>query len=309
MAEKMKVSINRKIVQGPWGGGNLFVKGLESSLKKRGHTVFYDLVDDLDYIFIINPVASNYGYPINDIVSYKNHFPNVKIIHRINECEKRKNLNNGMDRLLIDTANFSDQVFFISDWLKEYFYEKGYKGKSDVVYNGCDTSIFKNNLNRKEINSVHLITHHWSNHELKGYDFYTELDRIIKNKGWDFTFIGRYCSKYNAHNIKLVEPKSGNMLAKELEKGNIYVTASKWEPCGMHHIEAAACGLPILYHEDGGGINEGCKRYGRSFKDIESFEKQLINIVDNYQKYQEKLSNYDLSIDYCCEKYLEKIGI
>ena len=97
MAEKMKVSINRKIVQGPWGGGNLFVKGLESSLKKRGHTVFYDLVDDLDYIFIINPVASNYGYPINDIVSYKNHFPNIadlKISAPPEVCSNLKNLGN-----------------------------------------------------------------------------------------------------------------------------------------------------------------------------------------------------------------------
>ena len=153
------------------------------------------------------------------------------------------------------------------------------------------------------------MTHHWSNHELKGYDFYTELDKIIKDKGWEFTFIGRYCPNHNTENIKLLEPRSGLELSKEIQKGNIYVTASKWEPCGMHHIEAAACGLPILYHEDGGGINEGCKRYGLSFNSVETFEKQLNTIVENYQEYCDKLMIHDLSIEHCCSSYLEKIGI
>ena len=30
----------------------------------------------------------------------------------------------------------------------------------------------------------------------------------------------------------------------------------------MHHIEGAQCGLPVIYHEDGGGIVEGASRYG-----------------------------------------------
>ena len=35
----------------------------------------------------------------------------------------------------------------------------------------------------------------------------------------------------------------------------------------MHRVEAAQCGLPIVYHEDGGGIVDMCSRYGVGFRD------------------------------------------
>jgi hypothetical protein len=34
----------------------------------------------------------------------------------------------------------------------------------------------------------------------------------------------------------------------------------------MHHVEGAQCGLPLIYHEDGGGIVEAGKRYGIGFR-------------------------------------------
>jgi hypothetical protein len=35
----------------------------------------------------------------------------------------------------------------------------------------------------------------------------------------------------------------------------------------MHHVEGAQCGLPLLYHEDGGGVVEAGLRYGMGFRD------------------------------------------
>ncbi len=35
----------------------------------------------------------------------------------------------------------------------------------------------------------------------------------------------------------------------------------------MHHVEGAQCGLPLVYHEDGGGIVEAGQRYGVGFRD------------------------------------------
>ena len=34
----------------------------------------------------------------------------------------------------------------------------------------------------------------------------------------------------------------------------------------MHHVEGAQCGLPLVYHEDGGGIVEAGRRYGLGFR-------------------------------------------
>ena len=52
----MKISIGTNIKEGPWGGGNLFVKNISSFLQKNGHKVIYDLTDPdiIDIIHIIN---------------------------------------------------------------------------------------------------------------------------------------------------------------------------------------------------------------------------------------------------------------
>ena len=35
----------------------------------------------------------------------------------------------------------------------------------------------------------------------------------------------------------------------------------------MHHVEGAQCGLPLVYHEEGGGVVEAGRRYGLGFTD------------------------------------------
>jgi len=52
----MKVSIGSKIVEGPWGGGNLFVKNMTEFLIDNGHQVIYDLSEpDIDLILLTDP--------------------------------------------------------------------------------------------------------------------------------------------------------------------------------------------------------------------------------------------------------------
>ena len=78
-----------------------------------------------------------------------------------------------------------------------------------------------------------------------------------------------------------------NKISKE---NNIYLTASVNEPSGNHHIEAAQCGLPLLYINSG-GIPEYCKGYGVSFESSEFFNK-LLELKTNYQDYFNKVNNY-----------------
>ena len=52
----MKISIGSHIIEGPWGGGNLFIINLSNYLIKEGHTVVYDLIDkDIDLILLTDP--------------------------------------------------------------------------------------------------------------------------------------------------------------------------------------------------------------------------------------------------------------
>jgi glycosyltransferase involved in cell wall biosynthesis len=83
----------------------------------------------------------------------------------------------------------------------------------------------------------------------------------------------------------------------------VYITASRWEPCGMHHIEGAASGLPILYHSEGGGIVEGCQNHGMAFSNVEEIITKLDNLLENYSSVRSKIDYEFLSIDRCIKDY------
>ena len=58
----MKISIGSKIFDGPWGGGNLFVKNFSEYLQRHGVDVVYDLYDqDIDVIILMDPRKSSYS--------------------------------------------------------------------------------------------------------------------------------------------------------------------------------------------------------------------------------------------------------
>jgi glycosyltransferase involved in cell wall biosynthesis len=94
--------------------------------------------------------------------------------------------------------------------------------------------------------------------------------------------VGRYYKGYAPVNTRVIDPMYGKELGDELRRHDVYLTSAKWEACGMHHIEASCCGLPVVYHKDGGGINEMCESHGVVFEDpskvcdsiLEAFEKR-----------------------------------
>lgn len=306
-----KILINRKIVQGPWGGGNNFVKSLYERLLANGYLLVDSLNEDIDLIIMIDPRYDDLGISINEIASYKKKNPNVKILHRINECDARKNTND-IDNLLLASNQIADETVFISEWLKNYFIAKGFNKNSNVIYNGCNSSHFypqENNQNKTVQLPIKIVTHHWSDNWMKGFDAYRYLDQLCEKnpEKYQFTYIGRYAKEYKPKATNLVKPLYGKELGDELRKHDVYVTASRWEPCGMHHIEGAASGMPVIYHKDGGGIVEGCEKHGIMFSNHEELPKVIDVIIQNYNFLLQKIDYEFLSFERCLKNYLNLI--
>jgi glycogen synthase len=94
---------------------------------------------------------------------------------------------------------------------------------------------------------------------------------------------------------------TGPPLAAKLRECHLYLTASRWEPCGMHHVEGAQCGLPLVYHEDGGGIVEAGRRYGVGFRDDLSgaIHKAIERVSDLRNKLLQQMPSGDrMTLDY-----------
>tara|TARA_Y100000992_G_scaffold301203_1_gene271512 strand:- start:2455 stop:3390 length:936 start_codon:yes stop_codon:yes gene_type:complete len=306
----MKIFFNRIVRKEPYGGGSHFVTAMVEYLLKHNHEVVFHLnCSDIDVAFLVDPRPGDIGYSINHILNYKNQInPKMKILHRVNECDKRKNTD-FMDDLLVQTSNYTDRTVFISEWLKKYFIEKGFKNaaNSNVAYNGCNLKHFypkeKVGNNRK----IKLVTHHWSDNWLKGFDLYKFIDQNIAGEEYDFTYVGRYNKDYQPQNTRLVKPLWGPALGEEIRKHDVYVTASRFEPCGMHHVEGAASGLPVIYHKDCGGINELCSNHGEEYENFDDFKEKLDLVSSNLSLYKEKISYQNIDINTCCEKFYNEI--
>lgn len=304
----MKIYFNRKLRRDPWGGGAHFHSSMFDYLLEKGHHVVNKLENNIDVIFMLDPRYELEGCDYLAIKNYKIKNPNTKILFRINECDLRKNTNE-IDNLIIEGCKISDKIIFISEWLQNYFQKNNLKCESKVIYNGCNQKWFYPEKNKKiNRNFIRLVTHHWSDNWLKGFELYTQLDKFLsKNKNFSFTYIGRYNKNFSPQNTKIIKPLYGKELGDELRKYDIYVTGSQNEPCGMHHIEGASSGMPVLYHFNGGAIADICKNHGEGFYNFQDFLLSLEKIINNYDFYINKIDYNILNIQSCCEEYYKSI--
>jgi glycosyltransferase involved in cell wall biosynthesis len=270
-----RVAINMRPVRGPWGGSSTFVQQLTAYLEWRGYETSFALEGEVDVVVVIDPRddLQSKAFGMDDIARYRARNPDVKVIHRINECDQRKNTQ-FMDRLLEQANQIADYTVFISEWLLDYHAARWFDRKRAhaVVYNGADPRVFhpvgSAPWSERMGMPLRVVTHHWSDNPLKGFDVYAELDEAIASGALEDTelrVIGRWPSNIKWRSAVTVEPLHGARLAQELRKCHVYATASRWEPCGMHHVEGAQCGLPLVYHEEGGGIVEAGQQYGIAF--------------------------------------------
>ena len=248
----VKIAINRAPIPGPYGGGNNFVKAVYSSVP-GGVELTDKLTDDTDLIFLVDPRRDK-SFDINDAAKFISR-KKIPVVQRINECDARKNTEH-MDQLLLQCSTINTKTIFVSNWMKNYFNNKGWTCKNQsVLYNGVDEDFFSTNYQEKNDDVLKIVTHHWSNNYLKGFDVYEFLDYLsTKNNKISFTYIGRDRGTFS--NSKTIPPLYGKALADELCKYDVYVSASRHDPGPNHVLESIAVGLPTYVHADGGGAVE-----------------------------------------------------
>jgi len=312
MKAMYKIMFNRPPKRGPWGGGGHFITSFYEYLERKGNKVVFALEDEIDFIFMFDPRPNIGGDCVNSIYQYKRNNSSTKVIQRINDTDiARPNDKPWRIELLLYANQIADHTIFISDWVKNHYIEHGFDSKksNSVIINGCNSEwYFPCDEKKLNHNKIKLITHHWSDNFMKGFDAYNFLDDAIsRDSRLSFTYMGRYNKDYSPKNTRMISPKYGSEVGDILRDHDIYITGARWEACGMHHIEAARCGLPIVYHRDGGAIPEVCNNYGVEFKDEKTLLESIYTIIDEYQETRSRIDYNFLSAERCFESYEESI--
>lgn len=143
---------------------------------------------------------------------------------------------------------------------------------------------------------------------MKGFDVYGQLDQMLAMPVWrdrlSFTYIGNLPKGFTFRNARWSEPLDGEVLAAELRAHHIYLSASICEPAGMHHIEGALCGLPLLYRESG-ALPEYCRGFGEAFSGPGDFIDALQRMIANYRDWQGKMDRYDNTSEKMVGRFLQ----
>jgi len=278
----MKVLVNRKVVEGPWGGGNNFVRALCKGLSDQGHVVTHKLDSDIDCFFLVDPRPDGDCPGLSHLMQDRQKFGHVKIIQRINECDARKNTEH-MDPLLLHCSDFINRTIFVSSWMENYFMQKGWKC-SDVIsiHNGVDKTVFRPGT-RPSGRLKSVVAHHWSNNLLKGFDAYEFLDYMAGKDQIEFTYIGRHRDTFK--NTRCIDPCAGHELGRRLMGHDVYISGSRFDPGPNHVLEAIASGLPTYVHANGGGAVEFAG-HDHTFSNLSELEDLILGNSFTNNEYQ-----------------------
>ncbi len=307
----MKVAIGYHLQQGPWGGGNQFARALTATLKAGGHQVCFGLDDPkIDIILLTevrgrSPSASFHAGTVLRYLQCRNQ--NALVVHRINECDERKGTR-GMNPLLRRANYVADHTVFIASWLQKLKVWRSDR-PSTVILNGGDTTVFKPAVGNewRPSTPLKIVTHHWGGNRLKGADVYEKIDELLGEGKWseriEFTYIGNLppgCALSHARHLPAL---SGQALAEELAAHHVYLTGSINEPAGMHHVEGALCGLPLIYRNSG-ALPEYCEGFGIQFDDPDDLPNVLERMMAKYEQHRTALKEYPHTAERMCQDYI-----
>lgn len=280
-----RVCILYEFRSGPWGGGNQFLKALRGQIEARG-TLETD-PERADVVIV------NSHHRLAAAARIKRRRPGITVIHRIDgPIGLIRARDHEVDRVLYRfNRAIASGTIFQSDWSRRANLDAGMvgAGESTVIVNAPDPALFHRDGKAPYDGSrrLRLIATSWSPNPRKGFDVYAELDRALDGSRFEMTFVGN--SPVNFRNIRMLAPLPSAELADELRRHDIFVTASRSDPCSNSLLEALHCGLPALALRDG-GHPELVGAGGETFADGADALAKLDRIAERYDHYRAAIS-------------------
>jgi glycosyltransferase involved in cell wall biosynthesis len=293
-----KISILHKYHRPPWGGGNQFLLALKKSLKKKNIKISNKIIHKTKAC-----IFNSFTFDFDQITKKSN--KKIIMIHRVDgpTCLVRGKDKQLDDKVFSLNSQLADRTVFQSYWSLAKTLEMKYQPVNPVIiHNAADPKIF-NKVGKKTFSKkskIKLISTSWSDNVRKGFPIYKWLDENLEWSRFEYTFVGRVPGEFS--NINLISPQPSERVAKILKDHDIYIIASRDEPCSNALTEALSCGLPTLYLNSG-SHHELVGFGGLGFDSTEEILPRLECIIEHYEMFQDLI--VVPNIDDVAEKYMD----
>lgn len=301
--EAADLSIFHEFSPPPTGGGHQFLRAFWRAAVASGLRVENNSIARTTRACLMN------SFNFDKHRLQRLHRESVLYVHRVDgPIDTYRGRNDGVDREIWRVnRDIADKSIFQSQYSLEKHLQLGLEFKNPVVIlNAVDPEIFhpQGRLVFSRERKIRLIASSWSDNLNKGALVYQWLDEHLDWGRYEMTFVGR--SPLQFRNIRMLSPVASHQMAELFRQHDLYLTASKNDPCSNSLIEALSCGLPALFLRSG-GHPEIVQKAGLSFTAAEEIPALLDRMVAEYELRQGWISIP--SIQEVCANYLSVLEL
>lgn len=295
------VAIFHEFVPPPTGGGHQFMRALWQEFAQRGLRVENNTVSRTTRACLFN----SYNFNFERLRRFQR--AGCRMVHRVDgPMSVYRGRDDGSDlKIWQVNQELADATIFQSNYSLQKHIELGYAFKAPcVIMNAAKPEIFHPHIPFDRQRKIKLISTSWSDNANKGAAIYRWLDEHLDWERFEYTFVGR--SQIQFERIQMFAPVPSAQVAELLRQHDIYITASRYDPCSNSLIEALSCGLPALYLQSG-GHPEIVGDAGFGFSAPEDISDLLKQLVAEYEARQAQIAIPTLAE--VADRYLAVMGI
>lgn len=279
----MKIHILFEFKEGPWGGGNQFLKALRQHFIQRN--VYAHQAKDADVILF------NSHHFLSQVIWLKIRYPKKLFIHRVaGPIFLARGYDFEVDQIIFRfNEAVADGTIYQSEWSKKENLRLGMSCNQfeTTILNAPDSKIFFPKDSSGTLSKIRLIATSWSANPRKGFDIYHYLDNHLDFKRYSITFVGQADTMFN--NINVIPPVPSERLADFLRNHDIFISASHMEACSNALLEGMHCGLPAVARNNT-SYPEILKKGGLLFEGAKDVLLAIDKVADNLEQYQRNIS-------------------